>query len=137
MLTYLCMARCTHRAGTMKQAKPMRRPWKRARSKYWRAWASKTRIDAQPDTQQAHHYNPSRQLCHLWHHSHFWHPSHPSHICHLRHLCRASPAGATSAIYQGVALIVAAAFFMMLLDGAILNTSLPLMAKAWGLRRWH
>lgn len=33
---------------------------------------------------------------------------------------------------QGVALIVAAAFFMMLLDGAILNTSLPLMAKGLG-----
>jgi EmrB/QacA subfamily drug resistance transporter len=33
---------------------------------------------------------------------------------------------------QGVALIVAAAFFMMLLDGAILNTSLPLMAQGLG-----
>lgn len=33
---------------------------------------------------------------------------------------------------QGVALIVAAAFFMMLLDGAILNTSLPLMAQSMG-----
>jgi MFS family permease len=31
-----------------------------------------------------------------------------------------------------VALIVAAAFFMMLLDGAILNTSLPLMAEGLG-----
>lgn len=31
-----------------------------------------------------------------------------------------------------VALIVAGAFFMMLLDGAILNTSLPLMAKSLG-----
>jgi EmrB/QacA subfamily drug resistance transporter len=42
-----------------------------------------------------------------------------------------APRPATST--QGVALIVAAAFFMMLLDGAILNTSLPLMAKALGI----
>lgn len=40
----------------------------------------------------------------------------------------ASPAAST----RRVALIVAGAFFMMLLNGAILNTSLPLMAKSLG-----
>ncbi|HLY78139.1 MAG TPA: hypothetical protein VKQ70_02115, partial [Caulobacteraceae bacterium] len=33
---------------------------------------------------------------------------------------------------QGVALIVAAAFFMQNLDGAIINTSLPQMARSFG-----
>ena len=46
----------------------------------------------------------------------------------------ASTAGSTPPAdsTKRVALIVAAAFFMMLLDGAILNTSLPLMATSLG-----
>ena len=44
----------------------------------------------------------------------------------------APPAAPPAAPTRRVALIVAGAFFMMLLDGAILNTSLPLMAQSLG-----
>lgn len=48
----------------------------------------------------------------------------------------AAPAtpGLSAAAARRVALIVAASFFMMNLDGAIINTSLPQMARAFGVR---
>jgi len=53
-----------------------------------------------------------------------------------RRLVAAEPAAAarTSGAARRVALIVAAAFFMQNLDGAIINTSLPQMARAFAVR---